>query len=538
MRIAGMRPETALERVLAPAFVGLLCVPFFLLLHRMFPFAVVTSDTPWYLSVVSPFHLWAPNYFEWLRMPLIGWVFRAAAVFPQPGTVVFCFNALLFTLSATAVYWFARVLLRSLWKGVLFASLFIMTEAVCMHSFFSTLQVSADSSFGSLILIGMLLIAGGWLRGGRPALFAGYALVGLAAFERPFGICLFILLLPVAFLPPRTGSSPPWTLRLRHASICIALLTLPLLLWSARNAVVYGTFEPTAATGRYLLAKVAPLIESGDVILPNAADNRLFVAAAISFRHTKGTTYNRFMTSYLTADENPYIILYRADGATPPFVFNDELLFAHNGAATRAAQRIIALHPAAYAAMVVRDYVTLTGRSLQLAIPSSIATYYVNVLSHEQPHITPALRMFLPPDGRIYVTDADVGVYGAFMRLLLPLLMSSDTFYGQSLLGVVLPHLLLLLALASYVIARFFRRGTRYIDRYVCIIFLLSGMVTLDLFAMAMEEVETRYGSAGDLLLHVAVLAALFTCADAAAGFIRRRIVGGLATGLKHTNTD
>ncbi|HVW67259.1 MAG TPA: hypothetical protein VHA78_06070 [Candidatus Peribacteraceae bacterium] len=512
------------ERLLAYVFAGFFCLFFFELLNRAFPYGAMAGDTPGYMNVVAHFRWGAMNAQEWIRTPLTGWMFSVATMFSRPSVAVFWINAFFYIAAVETVLWFARTLFGSTVVAVLFASLFVLLEVLLMHSFLSTLRLIADSTFTSVILIGMLLIIGGWIKGRGLPVYCGYALIGLAAFERPFGAGLFFLLIPAAFLPSRARVKRRWMVHLRHSAICIALLTLPLLLWSARNAFVYGTFEPTAATGRYLLAKVLPLLRDTDRVLPNANDNRTFIEDVRTLQRTVGTDYNSYANGAYHSADNPYNFLYSIDGGINITSPTDRDIFRHGGLSTVVALHIVASHPIGYIGMVAGDYVGLLSQSASYLFPVSVGHYYALWVSHTLPYAAPYFGVFYPPDGRMFMTMSDPRAFDVLYALSRFVHERGMIAWGASLAPVIVPHALFLLALIGYLLARRYRWNARFADGCLAVIFLLFVMMEFDLFAMSLEFADIRYGFPSELLTHVAYLTALFLC------------IGGLARGWRRVS--
>lgn len=402
-----------LRSALPYGFIMAISLFFGYLLSRAYPYGIPHADTGTYLEFGQTFSFFHANPGDWIRTPPFPLLLRFSLFTHEPTFTVLWFYLLLFTGNIALTFWFFLGIFPSRILSFVVTSVALIFEVSLMRTFYYSIQILADPLLAHFVLTGSLLALGGWIRRSPLALLVGAAFLGLAAFTKPVGIVLFPLWIPFYIWAVRdNGKSHTLTV------LCIALLLGPTLLWSGRNTVLYGYFQPTAFGGRNLLPRVLPLLEDTDTILSDPQKNSAFIEEVRAVERTVGTEYNHYAWGVVPNRIGYWGILdtlteqYRETGeslATLGMRWNAGMLdgrfFAIDSLTIRTALRIIAYHPWEYLNMVTRDYWTLfkmrhriLGISYQLQAPPQETYQWI-------PRLQESMRKKLyPPSG---LSDAD-----------------------------------------------------------------------------------------------------------------------------------
>jgi hypothetical protein len=328
-----------------------------------YPYGMIQSDTDSYLSLYQGFHWWSANENDWARTIPFAMLLGFVTHFSQPTVVVYWIHSLLFSIGIVCAAWMMAGLFHSDRKGVLFGCVLLLCEVLSMHAFAYNIFLLSDPMYAHMLLIGSTLILGGWMRGIITPIAVGYAVLGLAIFTRPVGLSLlpvWILFAICLWITARRTQALHF--QTKHLALCIALLISPIVLWAARNAVVYGYFRETAFGSRNLLPHVLSLVHDDDVLIENAAENKTFITHIHDFGAVFGTDEDTYRWAGDSRSGNIFTLLAdflpvdpQVATLTPTEKYVRDA-FRVDTFGTQIALRIIARHPLQYAALVFYHY--------------------------------------------------------------------------------------------------------------------------------------------------------------------------------------
>lgn len=378
-----------MDHRLSPYLVVLTLSLFFgYLLSCAFPYGIIHADTGSYLELGRTLSFSSAGMWDWTRTPPFALLLLLSTFTSEPTATVIWFYLFLFTVNIVLAFWFALGIFGSRFSAFIFASIALFLEVSLMRTFYYNTQILADPLLAHLILMGSLLSLGGWIHRTPLALVAGAFALGLAAFTKPVGIALFPLWIPFFIWVTTTNEKPSISPR-ALTIVCLALLFGPTLIWSSRNALLYGHFQPTAYGGRNILPRVLPLLKDTDIVLDNLQKNRTFIEEVRALEREVGTEYNHYAWGNVPGRIGYFGILdtltteYQETGESLSslgvkwdVIALNQRFFAIDPLAIRTALRIIRLHPGEYLAIVSEGYLALfdmirrdLGLSAQLQAP-------------------------------------------------------------------------------------------------------------------------------------------------------------------------
>lgn len=476
-----------------------------------FPYAVIHQDTGSYWDLYHSFHFWSANNNDWARTPVYSGIIAIAFLFPQPALFILWCNAVFFALGITGIAWMTTALFHSKKAGAFCAIIVLCMEIFFLHSFTYTLLILTDPLYADLVLIGSMLILGGWLRHRTIPLWIGFFCLGIAALLRPVGICLFpvwigfLIFLWMYERKKRDSFSSG-----RSFGIAIILLLLPTLLWTTRNGIVYGHARVSAFGGRNLLPHVLSLVQDDDVLFPDAEENRAF----IDYLHTFGQTFGTDEDIYRWGgSDNMPNMFTRFLPLTPVYAEKKgvimgmdyaQAMFEMDALTTHLAIRIIALHPIAYLQLVAHHLFLILKEPIYTLADDPHAWYLMRM---RPPLPQDTVQSFYPPDGAIDALDGNRIVSGWMTHTL------QSPFITMLRTGIfmILPFVYDVLVLLSlfflwYPLRVFSTSSFAFRPALIVLLCLLFTALSHYLLTAMVEGGNERYALPGEIGLHLCVL--------------------------------
>lgn len=493
-------------------WISALAVFFCVLLWMALPDALITPDTWSYMMDGVEFSFLHPKAEYWMRTPLYGLLLRALVLTEHPSFWVVVVQSIGYILTFNVLLWSLFPLVHRRWVATAIASVLLVFEVMCMRTFIHTAYIVPEAFFMQTILSGVLLILGGWARGRARPLVWGYLLLGIAALIKPVGVALVVVWAPFLFLSAlcRRGQEMHER-RWRILLVSVLLLLGPTLFWSARNFAVYGSFKTTAFLSRTAMASVINLVADQDVLLPDPAQNRLYIAKIREFQRAVGTLPVYYSWSLKDGTRNPFEFLeFRLE---PPL--NDPMNIRHYYALDKkgmeVTRRIIAQHPLAYARLVAHKYLIFFAL---FTVPGELGYFYYDDVYKNTFFVPGAHIRWL-----LFHTDDCSGfrppsrLARSLVRgLLLPL--DVRAFLGK-IEAFVMPAFLHLIALFGvFLLVRAKKkpparhRQCTMLGMYIVMLFLTAAVYYLA--TASVEVYMERYAAATGIELHLMVLLAFF----------------------------
>lgn len=484
------------------------------IIHKVYPYGLIFPDTHPYFVQVENFKLLEPNPVDWFRTPVFGFLQLLAMRFPQPTVFLFWLHSFLFSAGIALVPWLIAPAFRSHAQALLLGSGMLIVETLIMRVPFHSLVINSDPSYSHLLFIGLLFVAGGFLRAGKSPWMEilGYAVIGLAAFERQSIAALFIVLFPWAVFSAwmRTGSmskARSWII----AGVCCTFLILPSGLWVVRNKIVYNHFNLTASAGHHILPSLLEFTQDGDRLIPDAEDNELFIrrlrAHEERFPVRDADTYRWLDTANPEHPFNLLPVLARRyalqDGVSEEDVAGEHIFFYTNDLKTAMALRIMVLHPV--------DFLLQTGR-LYIRHFSSASLrkgdYYLNLDLDGQRYAHLSKEAEFTSVLPLYYPSVDLAAVHSTVRMgyvLRALQMRSLYDYVIPRQALVIFLVVHILAACALVCARL-TSDRRIRNTSLVILLLLSVAGVQYLFSTVAGIVLERYILPGEMLIRLALM--------------------------------
>jgi hypothetical protein len=383
-----------------------------LVLRAAYPFGILWADTQGYVSHGTSFSLLEANDQDWRHMPVFSLMLRASLLLSHPVDLLFWTNAALFLGIILMVRCIAARVTGLDRLGFLCALLVLAGEIALMNTFFFVANLLADTPYALLLLLGSLLALDGWASRKTAPTAVGFVLVGLTALIKPAAMSIIplwsIFAVWIGIETWMLGKSAKTSFA--KAALYAGLVLLPLSLWSARNALLYDDARPSSFLSRNILARVLPLVRDGDRLLSSADDDERFLRDLRAYEKNIGTGYNDYFSDGVrNGYPGPINALMRLmPGGTGSYLTDFPQRFDQFG--IRVALRIIAQHPAEYAAMAGGGYAKLfqpwvKDHAGPIRAASSRERYFSRYPSDFAPEWE--LKLLYPPDGRIRPTDAN-----------------------------------------------------------------------------------------------------------------------------------
>ncbi len=358
-----------------------------LVLHAAFPYGMIFADTLGYVDQGMQFHLWEPNTLDWRHMPLFGFFLRFSTLFPYPTTVLFLINAALFALIIVVAFRLAASVFHSERVGFSIAMTLVIWEFLLQKTFFFLHILVADTPFGLLLLLGSLLVMLGWWKRTIPTVYCGFFILGLSAITKPIGVSFIPLWTIVAgligFETYRHAARHSARTGMLVSGICFVLLTVLLLGWCTRNALLYGSIRPSAFLFMNIAGRTLPFLEDDDRILPNEKDNAEFIRTVRTYEKNVGTTLNDYASfGIVDGYESPLWYLSRfVPGDVYDRSSKNSYFFRFDPFVVGVSLRIIAENSYRYTSVVLHDYLFMFSPWMMPHVnpdnvPSSRAWYF------------------------------------------------------------------------------------------------------------------------------------------------------------------
>lgn len=459
------------------------------LLSLAFPYGITTEETTGYFAVTQGFSWTAQNLLDWWRTPFLGFVYKSFVhLFSNPSIAIFWLHAGVSAVNFGLVLALCRKMCATRTAASAIAWTYLALEVLVMRSFYFDTQIASDTFYGRFGLLSALLILLGWLHGKRLPVVLGYAVIGVLVAMRSAGLALLPVWIPFAYIACRKNNSGLRT-RIAGTAVCIALTLTPIVLWSARNAAVYGQFRPTAYASFQLLSRALPLLQDNDRIFDDPATNERFIATVRAFERRIDIEKFDHMEAWGRIGRHniyfPWDNILQPDG---PFRFlrdsviparatenegalnSSKNLFLIDTAALPVALRILENHPLAYAKLVVEDYLQLfdVSRGIQAR---KAEVFTANAADSYDQITTPLLY---PPDGQPDLSRINTHVRSAWWLVT----QNTIVLVGRTALERSMPfavHGIALCALFFLVL----RKRTRASSAYASVIVLLFATVSL-----------------------------------------------------------
>lgn len=416
---------TRYQNLFAHLWIYNLSIFFCILLLQAFPYGIPYPDTGSFLANASTFGLFTPNGNDWARTIPFEALLKVSLLFKNPTHFVTLIHCSLFIITLNLVLWSIRPLFRSLWTPLIITTALLMTEVSLMRVFFYNVILLADAPYAHLVLIGALLVLGSWLRQKPTPLYLGFFILGLAWFVKPVGLAL----LPSwgLFAIFGTGSNTlKWPhIWWKHATLSLLLFLAPTLLWSTRNAIVYGSFHSSAMSGFQALAGVLPFVEDGDTLLKDSEKNEQFMKALRTFEKQFGIEFNTYL--YQDTKEAPnlfrtlaYLLPPKNPDANPPTGFSMNTTY------WVLVMRIGLAHPLPVLSHIFENYLHLF--QLFTILPQNPSgTYKEQLSSLSEEH----RKLLYPPDGSFEPSTIDMQSFQFLQSFnTSPLLSMNIIFHG------------------------------------------------------------------------------------------------------------
>ncbi len=486
-----------------------------LLFSLGFPYAVTTPDTFTYYWLFRDFHLWSANSMDWIRTIPFAFVLGSATHFPEPHSAVLLFHFFLFAIGITSVAWMCAAALQSVPKGALCALVLVTIEVCLMQTFFFNFFLMSDVMYAHLILIGSMLILGGWVRRKRRPILTGFFALGIAAFTRPIGIGLFPVWIVFGyfFLFQRHNSATKNPLSAMSFLLCISFFLGPDLLWATRNLLVYSHFKLTAFTTPNLLPHVLSLVDEDDKVFTDPIRNHAFIGHLRAFRETFHPDHPEiYRFGGNDTLPNP---LARLLMETPTYQKDhtqhwdsyavSQSYFELDAVGIPLALRIIIAHPREYFLMTMGIYQQLL-TSHPYPFPSDTLAWYRATMKL-QSSMPGELTLFFPPNGTIDASRSSPQVlrfldhfyHSAFMHRLIDIKVQ---WFPLLVYAVILLSILFFL-MPKKLMSIFPKKSHE-----LCIIILMLTLTALSqyLLTAAVEEPVDRYSLPGNMGLHLSLI--------------------------------
>ncbi len=427
------RKRTPASRFGSPSFEYILIIGASLLLSWLlslaFPYGITTEETTGYFAVTQGFSWTAQNLLDWWRTPFLGFVYKSFIhLFANPSIAMFWLHAGVSALNLGLILALCRKICATHRTASAIAWTYLAVEVLSMRSFYFDTQIASDTFYGRFGLLAVLLIICGWLYRKLHPVVLGYAVIGALVAMRSAGLALLPIWIPFAFIACRMSGAMLRTW-LATAALCIAVTLTPVLLWSGRNAMVYGQFRPTAYASFQLLSRALPLLKDNDRIFDDQATNERFIATVRafeeridirSFDHMQawgriGRHNIYFPWDNVLPPDGPFRFLRDAAVSTMAVENEGALnspqnLFSIDSAAFPVAIRIIEKHPLAYVKLVVQDYLQLFDVSQGIQARKA-EVFTPNAADSYDQITTPA---FYPPNGHPDLSRINAGIRNAW----------------------------------------------------------------------------------------------------------------------------
>lgn len=458
------------------------------LLSLAFPYGITTEETTGYFAVTQGFSWTAQNLLDWWRTPFLGFVYKAFLhLFANPSIAIFWLHAGVSALNIGLVLAVCRKICPTRAAASAIAWTYLAMEVLTMRSFYFDTQIASDTFYGRFGLLSVLLILYGWLQGKRLPVLTGYAVIGVLVAMRSAGLALLPVWIPFAVVAFRKSGSGPRT-RIAATTLCIALTLVPIALWSARNAAVYGQFRPTSYASFQLLSRALPLLRDTDRVFDDPATNERFISTVRTFErridigkfdHMEawgriGRHNIYFPWDNILPPDGPFRFL--RDSAIPAqdrdesALNSSKNLFLIDGAALPVALRILQNHPLAYARLVAGDYLQLF--DISQGIQARKAEVFTADAADSYDQITTPL--LYPPDGKPDLSRINATVRGAWWLVT----QNGIVLAGRAALERSMPFAVHAIALCA-VVFLFYRKRTPSASAYASVIVLLFATVSL-----------------------------------------------------------
>lgn len=475
---------------LAFALLACLCAG---LVSLDYPFGIATPETTGYATQAEEWQFWEENRLDWWRTPPFPLWLRLAAQLPRPDLLIVAANFGLFSLNCGLLFLTALGVWNRVELAAAVTGAFLAIQVALMQSFFLNFCLTSDPLFAQLLLLACLL--GTW---SHPQGWIGWMacpVLGLAIWLRPAG-----LLIPLAWLPL-------WA-RPRRIAGGLMFCYFPIVLWAARNFMLFGAFLPAATVNYQALRHLVAEGDANHRYFDDDARDRAFRGSVRALCHRCGLQLNPQLPSPWRVAETDRFFPWEGQGDYPePFLlllsWNSPENPTHSDLPYNNAARMFQFDQgvAPFARQAIRHqcwvFLHMVGRD-----------YYQSFLWHdlppnseETPHVfpevsyragAPILRNYPWLTGKYQVVVGS----GAISRVLLSWQAPLDWMLGLESLGFLLIHAVAALCL------------TRWRKHHLSRLFLIWwGTAAAHHLALALAEPPRfRYSMAVQMLLLVTYL--------------------------------
>jgi hypothetical protein len=350
------------------------------LLSRAYPLAIWNNELPTFWGMTENLNPFKPNLIDYFRTPPYAIVLHFAQKSSDPSTVLCWTNFFLFSVNiALSAVVSARLFASKKWGAAVCICL-LAFEVIAMHLFFFNLQACADPLFAHLIWLGESIVLLAWMNKSSFLAVAGCAPIGLAVWTKPAGLALLPIFIALAF----TMALSQRSIKARAVQVILSLLLLlcPLSYTLVRNAVFYGSAQPSALGSWFLLARVLPMLNTSEQVYDDPFKRVAFYICLRSFekdtlpqayapqadasmRDWRFEPYLGEAFGSYNRPKGPFEFInedvkrkYAIPGPDDPR-FNMRLFFASNREAGALAWRIILAHPLEYCQSVFTEYLDM-----------------------------------------------------------------------------------------------------------------------------------------------------------------------------------
>jgi hypothetical protein len=488
-----------------------------------YPFAFTNLETSGYILTTKysfPNHYLYSVPFDWWRTIGYGFFQQASEWFPNASNAIFWLHNTIFSINIALAYFLGATLFQSRRLGLALALTLFAGEFLAMRTFFHNLQNSADPFFGGTVLAGIMLALIGWLRARKAPLFAGYALMGMAAFAKPAGIFLLPVWLPFAVVAAMKLTQK------RSARITCAL-GLSLLLsggvafLSVRNLIMYGNARPMACGSYEHLAKALLLAQDNDQPLPSPDESKRFMAQLHELQQYYDETASQwfpewrlFLWEAWHRDDlplGPYNEIARMKLGTNLDRRDSLQMCKLEPYVREATLRIIQAHRFDYLKMVVGDYITIFQEGNPLPVDSE--TFFLTTKMQYAETLIWARDWPDYPAMKADVSACNAGVVQALKFMCLNPVVVFLIAVARSMQLVVV-HLAFLFA-GAVLLARAFKLIPKSEDgklENIClvVVMLFLSVALHNALVAAVELPRLRYMIATEMMKHLLFVIALF----------------------------